>query len=256
MEALVEAGMSDLAVCDSAGRSLLIVAIFNKAQQIVDFLLEHQELNLDVQDGAGRTALSIAAAQGSHVVAELLLRKANPDIPDMEEKTALIYSILSEDIQTIQELLQHQASLALSDARGRNPLYWACLTDNTEVFEVILQAVQDSESLISLSEDALQAAVAVKRSDFVRKLLSNPDVNPNVPSGDGWSPLFTAQHLKLPEIERQLLDANAVEDIPTSSEPCPRPSRFHPQDRHVALHVSETGKEVTVGGMLSWFHLS
>ncbi|KAJ5187762.1 Ankyrin repeat-containing domain protein [Penicillium cf. viridicatum] len=227
MEALVKAGMSDLAVCDSAGRSLLIVAIFNKAQQIVDFLLEHQGLNLDVQDGAGRTALSIAAAQGSHVVAELLLRKANPDIPDMEGKTALIYSILN--------------------ARGRNPLYWACLTDNTEVFEVTLQAVQDSESLISLIEDALQAAVAVKRSDFVQKLLSNPDVNPNVPSGDGWSPLFTAQHLKLPEIERHLLDANAVEDIPASSEPYPRPSRFHPQEGHVALHVSETGKEVTVG---------
>ncbi|KAJ5618019.1 hypothetical protein N7537_003133 [Penicillium hordei] len=247
MEALVEAGMNDLAVRDSAGRSLLIVAIFNKAQQIVDFLLEHRELNLDVQDGAGRTALIIAAAQGSHVVTELLLRKANPDIPDMEGKTALIHSILSEDIQTIQELLQHQASLAVSDVRGHNPLYWACLTDNTEVFEVILQAAQDSESLISLSEYALQAAVAVKRSDFVQKLLSNPDVNPNAPSPDGWSPLFTAQHLKLPEIERQLLDANAVEDVPTSSEPYPRPSRFHPQDRHVALHVSETGKEVTVG---------
>ncbi|KAJ5509678.1 hypothetical protein N7527_011821 [Penicillium freii] len=249
MEALVEAGTSDLAVCDSAGRSLLSVAILNKAQQIVDFLLEHQGLNLDVQDVAGRTALSIAAAQGSHVVTELLLREANPDIPDMEGKTALIHSILSEDIQTIQELLQHQASLAVSDARGRNPLYWACLTDNTEVFEIILQAIQDSESLLSLSKDALQAAVAVKRSDFVQKLLSNPGVNPNAPSPDGWSPLFTAQHLKLPEIERQLLDANAVEDLPTSSGPYPRPSRFHPQDRHVALHVSETGKEVTVGGV-------
>ncbi|KAJ5950794.1 Ankyrin repeat-containing domain protein [Penicillium vulpinum] len=248
IEALVGTERSRVRLRDSIGRSLLMIAIIKRAEEVLDFLLGYESIELDAQDTNGKTALIIAAELWREAVPKLLSKKANPDLQDDGGKSALVYCILNKDLQNLSTLLRHQSTLTKLDARGRSPLYWACLTNNTEVFDIVLQAVKDSGSFECLAADAVRAAVAVKNSKFVETLLTDCNVNLNTPSPDGWSALFTAKQQDLSDIEFKLRSAGANDDddLVDSSDISHIPSHLHPKDKHICLDVRSNGKMVIV----------
>ncbi|KAJ5885541.1 serine/threonine-protein kinase Sgk2 [Penicillium taxi] len=63
-----------MTVCDSDGCPLLIVAIINKADLILDLLLETSTVNIDTQDATRRTALITAAIDWGEAVPKLLAK--------------------------------------------------------------------------------------------------------------------------------------------------------------------------------------
>jgi ankyrin repeat protein len=247
IKALIRAG-ADLTVRDPEGRTLLIVAFLWHAGEAAEILLEQEDVELNAQDLAGQTALiaAINRTGEGEAVLDLLTRKADPEIADGEGKTALVHAIRKGYLPHIQQLLAHDANLATVDARGRNPLYWACLADNEEIFDTVLCAMQNHPESDSLLAAAVGAAVTVNRIDFLKSLLDNANVLPNLPDSNGWSPLYTARQLRLTEIETELLQAGASDG---SSFQLPhQPAQFHQQDKHPCLQVDDDGMGVNVRG--------
>ncbi|KAJ7589687.1 hypothetical protein C8J56DRAFT_939310, partial [Mycena floridula] len=65
--------------------------------QVINLLLEHPGVNVNVKDRSGRTPLSYAAEIGNMKVVDLLLqhRTVQPNIPDRDEMTPLVYAMRS-----------------------------------------------------------------------------------------------------------------------------------------------------------------
>ncbi|KAJ7588934.1 hypothetical protein C8J56DRAFT_940343 [Mycena floridula] len=65
--------------------------------RVINLLLEHPGVNVNVQDRSGRTPLSRAAEIGNMEVIDLLLqhRTVKPNIPDHDEMTPLVYAMRS-----------------------------------------------------------------------------------------------------------------------------------------------------------------
>jgi len=90
-------------------------------ESIVSKLLEHPDIEVNLQDTLGYTALSLATVKGFHSIVELLLM--HPDIElDIKEfkngRSALVLAAERDDARTVHMLLQSGADGQMKDHQG------------------------------------------------------------------------------------------------------------------------------------------
>jgi hypothetical protein len=176
--AILKAGVSveDLNRVDADGRSALWIAASLGHAPIVLHLLAESQLDVGLADVSGQTPLH-AAVIGQHVVCvRLLLAHCGRRLRDAllaalpvcvalrELPALLLIAILDELGTAVSELTMHQKwtfvtavkhggagakldearDVALPDALGRTPLWWAVHSQNIELVELVLNATPPS----------------------------------------------------------------------------------------------------------------
>lgn len=133
----------------------------------------------------GERKLRIASYDGDiQQVRELLSRGVNPNTVNSDGQTPLILAIMNGRSEAVEILLtfpDNKVNVNIGDNHGRTPLHWACFGQYL---------------------------------DIVKKLLSIPEIDPNITDEYGYTPLYSvAGEEANPEIFKVLLSAGADPEI-------------------------------------------
>jgi ankyrin repeat protein len=150
---------------------------------------------------------------------EALLQHGQVDVnmTDCEGRSALSYAAEFQQAQSLKRLLGKGAKHDLQDSGGRTPLSWAAtagepyhfLPDTKEVIEELLAAGADVNAEDWKKRTPLAWATIKGNKDTTELLLSVDNLNADIPDTDGRTPLSHAAELDLVEIIQLLLNSKA-----------------------------------------------
>ncbi|KAI1362879.1 ankyrin repeat-containing domain protein [Xylaria arbuscula] len=192
VEILVKNG-AKLDYRDKNDRGVLSHAVFYKSLDLVPYLLQQPDVDIDQEDEFGRTPLIYATMHGSMIISRILARKPKIDVQDRWGKTALTYAVNRDYGLLVSMLIASHADPLIQDIRGRDALYWAALQPNSNTFALVLENMVKRNAPPSRFQHAIIAATTTDNSDFVRQLLK--DSYPwklDHADQDGWTAAYTA----------------------------------------------------------------
>ena len=117
---------TNLAMKDGRGCTPLHLTALTGQAQMLDALLD-RNVEVDAADASGRTALNLAAEQGTpEIVEKLLAHGANPNLHPFDELGSLNQALIKKDHRTIKILIDNGAEVNKKDTWGWYPLLIAC----------------------------------------------------------------------------------------------------------------------------------
>jgi ankyrin repeat protein len=223
---------------NECGQTLLHLALIKQDMHLFNLLLKIDEVDVNIQDIEGRTALHYVVDSDSydsklHIVRALLNKKGvNPNLPDKTGRRILDFAIEEagkyrhDDIlnqllglrgykdDLLRCLLQHKdIDVNYFDRHGRPPLFTAFFEKNLNVFRYL--ALQKGLNLNWNGLSILEIAFANNRKKEIGLLLSNEDFDLNLRINFGSTPLLIAFENSSAKIiyfliRKQRIDLNAV----------------------------------------------
>jgi ankyrin repeat protein len=139
------------------------------------------------------------------------------NMTDCEGRSALSYAAEFQQVQSLKSLLGKGAKHDLQDSGGRTPLSWAAtagepdhfLPDTKEVIRQLLAAGADVNAEDREKRTPLAWATIKGNEATTELLLSVDNLNADIPDTGGRTPLSHAAELGLGDIIQLLLDSNA-----------------------------------------------
>ena len=182
----------DINIQDENGVTALMLASQNGHHQIVELLLkEHADINQQNENGV--TALMVASLIGHHQVVKLLL-KVHSDINTQNENgwTALMVASFNGHHQVVELLLKEHADINIQNKNGETALMLASENDNQQVVELLLKEHADINQQDENGWTALMIASQNGHHQVVELLLKeHADINTQE-EGDEWTALMIA----------------------------------------------------------------
>ncbi|KAG4272987.1 hypothetical protein FPRO04_10067 [Fusarium proliferatum] len=187
------------------------------------------EVDKDVKDPFGRTAIALAAKHGSTNVLRLLLSKdANLSIADSRRQTAFLWAAEAKDTKILSLLVdkikgdqnlnteQRQEIVNHQDAKGMTALLIAIERDNDKVVKLLLEKCGDFINVNipdGTERTALQLAAETGKDNWVQLLLKR-QADAGLKDGFGRTALLLAVEQGHMEVVKTLLKAseNHVDD--------------------------------------------
>lgn len=183
---------------DEYGRTALSYAAMQGHEAVVRLLVARDDVEADLPDERyGRTPLSYAAIRGHEAVVKLLVARDDikADLPDGKYgRTPLIHSALNGHEAVVRLLIARDDVRAnLQDNGGLTPLIYAAAQGHEEVVKLIL-ACHDVEADLpgNLGVTPLSYAATQGREAVVRLLLARNDVKADSQDKGGRTPLSRA----------------------------------------------------------------
>ncbi|MCJ1413979.1 hypothetical protein MMC32_000304 [Xylographa parallela] len=119
---------------NTRGWTALALAAYMNYYPIVKRLLDMQDIEVDLPNDNGATPLIVAAQQGNdEVVAELLLKHADPEYMQSDGTTAILHAITQGHTLVVKAILEHGINIHTTDSSGRTLLHRACESDDPQV---------------------------------------------------------------------------------------------------------------------------
>jgi HAD superfamily hydrolase (TIGR01549 family) len=107
---------------DETGNTALIWASDSGKKEVVDFLLEEPNIDLNHRGYLGATAVCRAARKGhSDILLALARAGADLDIPNDKMQYPLHFASFKENMECVEILLQYNANTLVLDRKGRTP---------------------------------------------------------------------------------------------------------------------------------------
>ncbi len=248
---LLELGAS-IDLISELGRTALLEAIVQNHEEIVRILLERNELELNAINlkDHNRTALMVAANLGHFSIVARLLEYPQVDVnlPDSDGFTALSLACLKPSYLTVKILLQEEIDVNLEDTTaGRSALILAATINESAIVELLLQHGADPAKTDRLGGTALLRAVdngsfevieTILKSDVgfdlrardddgrglmhsasvnghsrIIRLLKENGLDPNIQDNNDLTPLHDASRSGKPEVTETLLSLGADPSI-------------------------------------------
>lgn len=243
---------------DNMGRSLLSCAINWTSNELVPYLLERPDVDIEKQDLDGRTALICAVIVGNDAVADLLSQNGNEklyiDRQDNLGNTALMHALSHGYGPHVRLLLEAGADLRVKDIRGRDALYWAALQPNYDIFQIIVKTAVEQDIVQSSFQIALNAAAATDSGRFVERLLDNvTKYDIELADEDDWRPEYSVVRYKCsPETSVLIEKATGRTQLQFHQDalaPRKLPSEWHTQDHGLDMIFGPDPKRVGVKGV-------
>jgi hypothetical protein len=127
----------DVNAINNKSHSLLILASYNDAFEMVQLLLHHKA-DVNIQDNAGNTALMGASFKGyTKIATVLLLNGSNPNILNFNQANALFFAVTFGNSDIAKMLISYNTNLNQKDRFGKTVLDHALMQDNQEMIDLI-----------------------------------------------------------------------------------------------------------------------
>ncbi|KAK4783796.1 hypothetical protein SAY86_018164 [Trapa natans] len=197
MRRLVENEGASVAEPDGLGYYALQWAALNNKTASAQYIIEHGA-DVNAADHTGQTALHWSAVRGAIQVTELLLREgarvnaadiygyqpthvaaqygqtsflyhlvckwnAEPDVPDNDGRTPLLWAAYKGFADCIRLLLYLDAHRICQDKEGCTPLHWAAIKGNLEACTVLVQAGKKEDLMLMDSAGLTAAQLALEK---------------------------------------------------------------------------------------------
>jgi ankyrin repeat protein len=138
---------SNTTIESNGGLTPLMHASANGHGEVARLLFEHMEgEGIDTQDDRGKTALYHAAFKGHDGMVSFLLAKgADPNITDLDGRTALVCACRASRWRVVLLLARHMGrhALEIRARQGRTPLYLACAGNHWDWARLLILAGAD-----------------------------------------------------------------------------------------------------------------
>lgn len=211
VSALLKAGADPNALADSDTDSMLRVAMDARShkREMVQALLAYRA-NPNVLDGMEQSALELAIEQADMaLVSDLLRAGANPNLAASDGGTLLSLAMGARERSTemAEALLSHQANPSAVDDHDRPPLQVAIEARDLRLTTALLRAGADANAWDDFeSSPMLHLALGAdaKKMELASALLIH-GADPSRPDGDGSPPLQLAIEQGDPELAAALL---------------------------------------------------
>lgn len=190
------------------GYSALIFAAMTHNERMVELLLKDPNINVNSTNWFQENALMVAASRNSFFIAQLLLQRAdiNTAQKNSSDKTAL-------DLTTsaaIKELLGHRSAATKTYLSEPLQLISAVCSQDIKTINALLESQYDVNEQNSFGQTALITAASLGYSEIVEKLLSVPLINVNATTIRGNTALIIAVMKNHPDIVRLLIQHPGV----------------------------------------------
>ncbi|KAK0618010.1 ankyrin repeat-containing domain protein [Bombardia bombarda] len=242
MEILCSA-QADARAKDDNGLSPLMHAVLNNSVSVFKFLLSQHAYDLDEADSKGQTPLIVASILGDKSILNELLNSEFKvqdilNAQDFHGKTALAYAVRMDLLEVVKTLVGNGADASIADYRGYSPLYWAVRMASQETTEVIMEAMEKRPERNTTEHRSIviHGAIASNKRQVLEQLIDHSDVDTDLSTPEGWTPLYTALMYgssRMTEILREKLGTR----YPGNPDYRRRPSRWHPRDKHPGIKI-------------------
>lgn len=199
----------------------LLTAIKYGRADICERLLE-AGANTEARDKRGNTPLFSSLSRADEAIVRLLLGRCNLDIRDEDGNTALIKLVRSSHAKQasaakllglMQILLQHGASVEVTDSSGRTPLLLAAACGDIPASSLLLDHKANINATDNTGRSPLMHASAQGNDGLVRLYLSR---SADIEQRDNiarWTPLFFAANNGRAATVRLLLEHGANRNV-------------------------------------------
>lgn len=157
---------------DDERLSLHWAASYNRIP-IVELLSDQKGFDIDAQDGAGWTALMMAASlkDGDGMVDLLLAKGADVDEKTNNGQTALHFAASKSNLDTAKKLIAQKGSARVKDRRGQLPLHRAAAVGHVPIVKLLLESKSPINATDIDGSTALHHAIAEGHGDTALVLL-------------------------------------------------------------------------------------
>lgn len=162
VERLLHRGFDPNSV-NEAGVPALLLAVQNPSLKVMDVLLRHPSLKVEVRTAQDESVLMLAALRGYHAMCERLVALgADVNKPGW---APLHYAATGGHTRTVQLLLDAHAYIDASSPNGTTPLMMSAQYGNIETVRLLLQSGADPTIRNERDLSAVDFALQVKRQD-------------------------------------------------------------------------------------------
>lgn len=184
---------------------------------IVELLEDQKGFEIDTQDGAGWTALMMAASlkDGDALVDFLLAKGAEVDVKTNNGQTALHFAASKTNLDIARKLIAHKASTRIRDKRGQLPLHRAAAVGNVPIVQLLLEHRSAINATDIDGSTALHHAVAEGHGDAALVLLkAGAETEKRDGDGDGKIAIDLAPDAKIRSYILRGAEEEGVELLP------------------------------------------
>ena len=209
--------VEETAVNENLGPALISAANRGDVESVRRLL--EQGANVEARDGAKRTPI-IAAAYGNHVEAAEALIEAGADVNAKDETVQSAYLIstseVGDDPRLLELTLKNGADVKSLDSYNGTGLIRAAERGYPKIVGRLLETNIDVNHVNNLEWTALLEAIILgdggpSHTEVVRLLIQKGNADPNLPDGNGVTPLQHARQNGYTKIESTLERAGAQE---------------------------------------------
>jgi ankyrin repeat protein len=182
--------------------------------RLVEILLNVNGINSNFRGGWLQAApILFAAIEGHGAIVELLLSAVNidPDVPDSEGSTPLMYACWGGHVSIVRQLLARDDVDCNSLGSGWTPLTIACKFGHIEIVNLLLDKDDVDVNLSNGRSTPLITAVETGLVEVVESLLTRVDLKPNIVNNHGDHALGYAVFLGKVDIVKLLLDHPGID---------------------------------------------
>ncbi|XP_005284958.1 cyclin-dependent kinase 4 inhibitor C isoform X2 [Chrysemys picta bellii] len=154
-------------MAEPLGNELASAAARGDLVQLTNLL--QTNVNVNAQNGFGRTALQVMKLGNPEIARQLLISGANPDLKDSTGFAVIHDAARAGFLDTLQTLLEFNADVNIEDNEGNLPLHLAAKEGHLPVVEFLIKRTESKVGHQNKKgETAYDLAKLYKRNDVVK----------------------------------------------------------------------------------------
>ncbi len=206
----LQANGAQLGTDSTQGLTLLHVAAIGGDPQLVQYILDTYDIDVNARGRGEATPLMVAITYGKHeAMATLLAAGADVDATDRDNVTAVFWAIKRGDVVAVTMLAEAGTDLNHTDGNGMSPMVAAILSGEGEVFKALqAHGAQLGQTDID-GYSILHLATQGGKTEIIQYILDTYDIDVNSKSADGFTPLHGAVQYNHADAVEMLLQAGA-----------------------------------------------
>ena len=230
-------------------RTALMQAAFSRDGKVVGHLLQRPDIEADLQDLEGETALSLGVKSCDTIVVKLLLEHSGKELDskNLVGSTALAIAAQSDLLEIVDLLLTNGADASIKDKQGGGtPLQRAVDQGHILIVQTFLKHNADIHSVDDSGRGLLHSA-SLNGNEQIVRLFLQAGLSGDAAGGRGETPLHDASRQGHYAVAKALLDAGANKTIKDKSGRTPLTVAW--QNGHMKLMQLLEGKDINTGAI-------